>query len=242
MTMFRATPALCAGCAAGKIGFCANLSDPAIERIAGISRMLHFKKLQVINHEREAPTTVLIPRSGMIKISHTLTDGRQQIIDFLTTGDILIQHVGDGAISMTAEATTDIKACEVSLADLEALCANSPDLIQSLLGAILGEIDRKNHQVMMLGRKRSDERIASFLLDFSNRAARRGEPSNRLKLLMSRADIADYLSLMTETVSRAFTLLREEGILQLPKSHEVVIFDAAGLMEIAGGGANLSVR
>jgi CRP/FNR family transcriptional regulator len=242
MTMFRVTPALCAGCAAGEIGFCANLSDPAIDRIAGISRLLCFKKLQVITHEEDAPTTVLIPRSGIIKISHTLADGRQQIVDFLTAGDILIQHNGDGAVSMTAEAATDIHACEVSLVDLEALCAESPELNQSLLGAILGEIDRKNHQVMMLGRKRSDERIATFLLDFSNRAARRGEPGNRLKLPMSRADIADYLSLTTETVSRAFTLLREEGILQLPKSHEVVISDAAGLIEIAAGGANLSVR
>jgi len=178
----------------------------------------------------------------MIKVSHTLTDGRQQIVDFLTTGDVLIQHVTDGKVSVTVEATTNVDFCEVSLADLDALCTDTPELGQSILGAVLCEIGRKNHQVMMLGRKRADERVASFLLDFSDRAARRGAAADRVSLPMSRAEIADYLSLTTETVSRAFSVLRAEGIVRLPKPHEVVICDIAGLAEIAGGGANLSVR
>jgi len=240
--MFRVTPASCADCDAGKVGFCASLNESAIDRIAAISRELCFSELQIIAQEAAAATTAFILRKGMIKVSHTLTDGRQQIVDFLTAGDVLIHHDTDNAVSATAEATTDVDVCVVSLVDLDALCAESPALGQSLLGAVLGEIDRKNNQVMMLGRKRSDERTASFLLDFSNRAVRRGEPGNRVSLPMSRAEIADYLSLTTETVSRAFTLLRDEGIIQLPKPHEVVICDATGLLEIAGGGANLSVR
>ncbi|MFQ5566273.1 MAG: Crp/Fnr family transcriptional regulator, partial [Paracoccaceae bacterium] len=137
---------------------------------------------------------------------------------------------------------TDVDACEVSLADLEALCTGTPELGQSMLGAVLCEIGRKNHQVMMLGRKRADERVASFLLDFSERAERRGAPANRLSLPMSRAEIADYLSLTTETVSRAFSVLRAEGIVRLPKPHEVEICNIPGLRRIAGGGAKLSVR
>ena len=240
--MFRVTPTSCAGCAAGKIGFCANLGDQAIEVIAGVSRALRIRKLQIISREEAAPMSALVLRGGMIKVSHTLTDGRQQIVDFLTTGDVLIQHVADGKVSVTVEATTDVDACEVDLADLEALCTVSPELGQSMLGAVLCEIGRKNHQVMMLGRKRADERVASFLLDFSDRAARRGAASDRISLPMSRAEIADYLSLTTETVSRAFSLLRAEGIVRLPKPHQVVICDIAGLQEIAGGGAKLSVR
>ena len=240
--MLRVTPASCAGCAAGRIGFCANLGDRAIELIAGISRALRIRKLQIIAPGEEAPMSALVLRSGMIKVSHTLADGRQQIVDFLTTGDVLIQHQANGKVSVTVEATTDVDACEVSLADLEALCIDSPELGQSMLGAVLCEIGRKNHQVMMLGRKRADERVASFLLDFSERAARRGAPADRVDLPMSRAEIADYLSLTTETVSRAFSLLRAEGIVRLPKPHQVVICDLDRLVEIAGGGANLSVR
>jgi CRP/FNR family transcriptional regulator len=242
MPVFRVTPASCAGCAAGKIGFCANLGNKAIELIAGISRAFHVRKLQIIAREHEAPMSALVLRRGMIKVSHTLTDGRQQIVDFLTTGDILIQHEADGKVAVTVEATTDVDACEVDLADLETLCTGSPELSQSMLGAVLCEIGRKNHQVMMLGRKRADERVASFLLDFSERAVRRGAPAERLNLPMSRAEIADYLSLTTETVSRAFSLLRAERIVRLPKRHQVVICDIARLMEVAGGGANLTVR
>ncbi|MCH8951169.1 MAG: Crp/Fnr family transcriptional regulator [Proteobacteria bacterium] len=240
--MFRVTPATCAGCAAGKIGFCANLGDTAIELIAGISRTLRIGKSRIIAREEQAPMSALVLRSGVIKVSHTLFDGRQQIVDFLTTGDVLIQHEGNGKVSVTAEATTDVDACEVSLADLEALCNDTPELAQSMLGAVLCEIGRKNQQVMMLGRKRADERVASFLLDFSERAARRGAPRERLNLPMSRAEIADYLSLTTETVSRAFSLLRAEGIVRLPKPHQVEICDISRLQEIAGGGAHLSVR
>ena len=170
MPVFRVTPASCAGCAAGKIGFCANLGDKAIERIASISRAVRVSKLRVIVRDDEAPMSALVLRRGMIKVSHTLSDGRQQIVDFLTTGDVLVQHEANGKVSVTAEATTDVDACEVSLADLEALCTDTPELGQSMLGAVLCEIGRKNHQVMMLGRKRADERVASFLLDFSRRA------------------------------------------------------------------------
>jgi CRP/FNR family transcriptional regulator len=242
MTMFRVTPVLCAGCASGKIGFCASLNVAAIERIAGVARTLQFKKSQIITRDEDAQITPLIVRSGMIKVSHTLTDGRQQIVDFLTAGDVLIHQAAGKAASATVETTTDVVACEVSLADLETVCIATPELGQSLLCAVLGEIERKNQQVMMLGRKRSDERIASFLLDFSDRAVRRGDPAEYLNLPMSRAEIADYLSLTTETVSRAFSVLREERIVKLPKPHEVEICDLAGLLEVAGGGANLSVR
>jgi len=240
--MFCVTPASCAGCAAGKIGFCANLGDRAIELVASISRALRIGRLQTITRTEEAPMSALVLRRGMIKVSHTLTDGRQQIVDFLTVGDVLIQHAADDKVLVTAEATTDVDACEVSLADLEGLCTGSPELGQSMLGAVLCEIGRKNHQVMMLGRKRADERVASFLIDFSDRAVRRGAAADRLSLPMLRAEMADYLSLTTETVSRVFSLFRAEGIVRLPKPHEVVICDLARLQEIAGGGANLSVR
>ena len=240
--MLRVNPVLCARCISVKIGFCASLNVAAIEQIAGVARMHRFKKSQTITQDEDAPIAPLILRSGMIKVSHTLADGRQQIIDFLTAGDVLIHQTASNAVLASVEATTDVIACEISLSDLESACTASPDHGHPLLLAVLGEIERKNQQVMMLGRKRSDERIASFLLDFSDRAVRRGEPAEHLNLPMSRAEIADYLSLTTETVSRAFSLLREEGIIQLPKPHEVVICDLAGLLEVAGGGANLSVR
>jgi len=240
--MFRVTPALCARCVAGKIGFCANLSEAAIDRISRVSRTQRFARSQIIVRDEDAPLTALILRRGVIKVSHALSDGRQQIVDFLTTGDVLIYQVTDRVVSATVEATTDVDACEVSLADLDALCGGSPELTQSLLGAVLGEVSRKNDQVMMLGRKRADERVASLLLDFSDRARRRGGSAELVKLPMSRAEIADYLSLTTETVSRAFSFLKEQGIVRLPKPHEVVICDIAGLLQIAGGGANLTVQ
>lgn len=240
--MFPVTPAMCAGCAASDFGFCANLTRPVVERIAATSRLVRFRKGEQIGRGDAAPMSALIIRSGMIKISNTLADGRQQIIDLLTAGDLLIRD-GTKTMDLTGiEATSNVDACETDLGRLNTLCAELPDLRDTLLAAIIGEIGRKNQQITMLGRRRSDERIASFLLDFSNRAMRRGDAPEQLRLPVSRAEIADYLSLTTETVSRAFSLLKEEGIVDLPKPHHVVILDLAALIEIAQGGGNLSVR
>ena len=240
--MLRVISESCAGCDARRVGFCSSLSDRVVEQIVGVSRTLRFRKSHIVAQNDNQAMTALVLRTGMLKVSHALTDGRQQIVDFLTDGDILIHHAADNTVFSTIEATTDVEACEVSLANLEAFCARSPEVARLLLGAVLGEINRKNWQVMMLGRKRADERVASLLLDFSDRAARRGEPAEILSLPMSRAEIADYLSLTTETVSRAFSLLKKQRIVRLPKPHDVVVCDIAGLIEIARGGANLSVR
>ena len=242
MTMFHVSSNLCANCNARKDGFCANLGDAAIDCIAGISRIRRFRKGQVIVLDEDAQMNALILRTGMAKISHALTDGRHQSVDFLTSGDALFHYLVDPAISVTVEAKTDIDACEVSLADLNSGCGGSQEFGQSLLGVVIGKIKQKNDQVMMLGRKRAEERVASLLVDFSERAARRGEPAEFLRLTMTRAEIADYLSLTTETVSRAFSLLKKMRIVRLPKPNDVVICNVAGLLEIARGGANLSVR
>ncbi len=137
---------------------------------------------------------------------------------------------------------SDVELCEIDFSALLELSVSAPEVGKSLLVAAMGELDRKNNQVMMLGRKRAEERVASFLLVLSDRARARGDAPDRLRLPMSRAEIADYLGLTTETVSRAFTLLREQGLIRLPKPQELEVRDFAALGEIAAGSGWSSAR
>jgi len=90
-------------------------------------------------------------------------------------------------------------------------------------------------QMLLLGRKTAREKVATFLMKLSRRAEQRGLPPSPISLPMSRADIADYLGLTIETVSRTFTQLKREDIIGLPDSGHVVLTDAEGLRELAEG-------
>ena len=240
--MFPVSGHDCAGCAAGTIGFCANLGSPAIDRLMVDSRSVGFRRGEKIHLANGGQTSALVLRRGMVKISHILMDGRQQIVDFLSAGDIIVGKPSNSEDSRTVTATTEVEACEIRQAALRKLCIESPAIGELLLNGAFSEIDRKSDQLTLLGRKRSDERVASFLLDFSARAARRGARAERLILPMSRAEIADYLSLTAETVSRALTVLREEKLIRLPTPSEVELCDIEALRQVASGGANLTVR
>ena len=89
--------------------------------------------------------------------------------------------------------------------------------------------------MLLLGRKTPIEKIASFLLDLSRRSTAWGMPASPVLLPMSRADIADYLGLTIETVSRTFTKLRSMGAIELPESHRVVLSDPQQIEDLALG-------
>lgn len=241
MNNMQVMPPQCAGCAAATTGFCASLGPAAMTEICRVARGVRVRRYGHLPL-REGTLMAFIVRQGLVKIIHTLTDGRQQIIDFLRSGDVLVWRENDTAFQKSVEAMSDVEICEIDLPALLDVSAHTPEVGQSLLVAAMGEIDRKNNQVMMLGRKRAEERVASFLLALSDRARAHGDASDRLRLPMSRAEIADYLGLTTETVSRAFTLLREEGLIRLPKPQEVEICHFAAIAEIAAGSGCISAK
>ena len=97
------------------------------------------------------------------------------------------------------------------------------------------ELCEAQTQMLTLGRKTALERLASFLLMLARRAAHRGEPTNPVRLCMTRTDIADCLGVTDETVSRTFSQLVERGLIRLLKRHEVLLLKRDALEQIAEG-------
>jgi len=240
--MLHVPPPNCASCMTGKVGFCAGLAPEEVARIACVARPARYGRHQRIENRSEAPTTAVIVRQGTVKLTHMLLDGRNQIIDFLQSGDFAVRQASELHLPGEFLTATEADICEIGFADLERLCGESAQINRSVIGAALSQIERKNVQLLVLGRKRAGERLASFLLDMSQRAQRRGESAPEVMLPMSRAEIADYLGLTTETVSRAFSQLRSHRVISLPKPNFVRIRDLARLREISDGGAELPVR
>jgi len=128
-----------------------------------------------------------------------------------------------------------LMVCRFPRAKLDALFAEIPVLEKKVLRVATQELAAAHDQILLLGRKTARERLASFVLSIWKRLGCADDPSAPVTLPMGRADIADFLGLTIETVSRTFTALRQEGLIGLPDTSHLVIRQAEVLRRIAEG-------
>jgi CRP/FNR family transcriptional regulator len=178
--------------------------------------------------------------AGTVKVYKLLGDGRRQITGFLFAGDFLgLTH--NEAYAYSAEALMPTRLCRFPRRRLEALLGEIPHLEQRLLAMASHELAAAQDQMMLLGRKSARERVVSLILMLSkilmlsNSAIRHGRPGDPVFLAMSRSDIADYLGLTNETVSRTFTSLKKQGLIELLDDKRIRLSRMSALREIAEG-------
>ncbi len=153
-------------------------------------------------------------RSGAMKTSELLGDGRIQITGFQLPGEILgIEAIDGERHRCDAEALSVSEVCEIPWGRLEELARRITGLQHQLLRLMSGEIGRESKLLLMIGKMSADERVLACLHSFSERQARLGLSATDIKLHMSRQDLGDYLGLALETVSRLFSRFQEEGLL-----------------------------
>jgi CRP/FNR family transcriptional regulator len=224
----------CDACEIRHIGVCAELKDPEIERVRRLARIQQYAKGQSII-EQGAPAEFLynVVR-GALRVFRLLADGRRQITGFLRPGDLL-GLVFNESYAYGAEALTEVSLCRFPRPEFESLLAEIPTLERRLLVEASSELTQAQDQMLLLGRKTAKERVASFLSAWANRAERRGPPATTIELPMSRSDIADYLGLTTETVSRTFTQLKAARILKLIDPTHVEILQPQTIYQVASG-------
>ena len=171
--------------------------------------------------------------SGILRLTRIMEDGRRQVIAFGYPGDI-VGFPSDGRYHTDCDALVPTTLIVHRRSDLES-AKGDPELHLRLLRAALGEISAMQDHFMMLGRKSSVEKLASFLVVLSERV---GEPLGeytQIALPMIRADIADFLGLTTETISRTFTQLRKAQIIAIDHVNTVLILKPVALRAIAQG-------
>ncbi len=224
----------CTACMVRPVAFCAALSPADLPRLAALVRKVGFAPHQTLFQEGDPASAVFNLLEGTVKLYKSLPDGRTQITGFLSAGDFMGLS-SDGHYAYSAEAVTDVKVCRFQRRDLLALFRDFPHMVERLLTMTSDELAIAQEQMLLLGRKTAQEKVMSFLLALSRRAKRRGRDGRRLTLPMSRADIADYLGLTIETVSRTMTKLRQRGVIRLPRPQDVILSPNVDLDALATG-------
>ncbi len=225
----------CSFCEARLFSVCGAVAEPDLARLAEASTVLDLDKGATLVSEGDPSTHLFNLTAGAVKIYKLLPDGRRQIVGFLSMGDFL--GVGRRAkYGFTAEALTPVRLCRFPRAKFTRLLDEFPLFERELLCRASSELSAAQDQMLLLGRKTARERIASFLIGLSRRAGRLGEPTGAVQLPMTRTDIADYLGLTTETVSRIFTDLKRQGRIGLAGASQVTLLDRPGLAAMAEGG------
>ncbi|MGE0154306.1 MAG: helix-turn-helix domain-containing protein [Reyranellaceae bacterium] len=173
---------------------------------------------------------------GTIRLYKLLPDGRRQITGFAIPGDFL-GLTSHGHYAYSAEAVSGAALCRFKRSDLQRLFQHFPAMERRVLSMANDELAAAQDQMLLLGRKTPMEKVASFLLTLSKRLERIGRKSDQLLLPMTRADIADFLGLTVETVSRTFSKLRAGKVIALPSPDQVELLDRRRLTMLASGDA-----
>lgn len=173
--------------------------------------------------------SLYVAREGAFKTVAIDAEGEQQVVGFHLPGELLgLDAMGSGKHACEAEALAPAGVCEIPLNQLESVCRAVPGLQHQLLRIIGQGINRDQSHLEMLGRKQAHERVALFLHGLSERYRQLGQPHEVFTLPMSREDIASYLGLVIETVSRTLGKLQDEGIIAV-RGRQLKIVDRARL-------------
>ncbi|OJF92749.1 Crp/Fnr family transcriptional regulator [Pararhizobium antarcticum] len=218
-------PVPCLTCDARSGGVCGTLDA---EQLASLAKASSKKRLEsgaeLIGDAQtvEAYSNIL---SGVVKLTKGLPDGREQIVGLQFAPDFLGRPFQDES-AITAHAATNVVLCSFPKRTLEMLIKQSPRLEHFLLNQTLRELDEARDWMLTLGRKNALEKVASYLLLIARYIDPAVDPDSQsiaFDLPMSRLEIADFLGLTIETVSRQLTKLRIDGVIAVSQNRHIVV-------------------
>ena len=229
----------CDTCVVRNRAICAALDADEIKALGAIGRRRKLEAGESLIWEGDDSLLVANVIEGVLKLSTGTEDGREQIVGVVYPADFIGRPFG-ATTRHSVTALTDANVCVFSRADFDHFAHLHPALEHKLLERTLAELDRTRNWMLLLGRKNAEERLATFLLEMSERLAETGCEAiagSRLRsfdLPFSRQQVADVLGLTIETVSRQFTRLKKDGIVDLPSRRTVTILDREALETRAG--------
>ncbi|MCK5041219.1 MAG: helix-turn-helix domain-containing protein, partial [Sphingomonadales bacterium] len=238
------TESICRNCDRRFDSLCGVLNCDELDILSEMMEHQFFEAKDTIIYEEDEAKNVYNIAEGILRLTKLLPDGRRLVTGFLYPGDFVGLAFHDN-YSYSVEAVTEVKVCRFPRLKLEALLKEIPKLESKLLGMMSNELKEAQDQMMLLGRKSPKERLASFLLNISQRKIEKSagpardklldKPNNSFELPMSRMDISDYLGLTIETVSRTLTTFTKNGIISTEGRKKINILNREKLEDIADG-------
>ena len=232
-------PLKCDHCAIRHRAICSSLSGNDIGRINQIARQKTYRAGETIFFENDEVDYFGNVLSGVVKLGKLLPDGRQQIVGLQFASDFL-GRAFKGHATCHAEAATDVEMCIFPRKPFETLLNDIHNLEDRLFASTLDELDAARDWLLLLGRQSAREKVARFLLMIARRIPNIGCGDGedidaiRFDLPLSRADMADFLGLTIETVSRQITRLKTDNLIEVEQNRTITV-PSVSRLEMASG-------
>lgn len=228
------TSVKCGACPIRHRAVCSRCDGDELLMLEAMKSYRSYEAGEVILWRGEPLQFVASVVQGVANLSKTLEDGRTQMVGLLLPSDF-IGRPGRTHVDFDVTATTDVTLCRFERAPFEHLIETTPHVAQRLMELALDELDAARDWMILLGRKSAREKIATFL----DLLARRGNMDNAqgqiaLDMPMTRDQIANFLGLTLETVSRQFNALKKDGIIAFSGRKELVVLDLIALRQDTG--------
>lgn len=207
-------PSRCAQCVAHSRSICAALDATDLREFERLGREMRFAAREPLFLEDEAAEAVYNVTEGVVRLCKLLPDGRRQVIGFALSGDFLGAALGDRH-TFSADAVGPVTVCKISRNSFWQFVGDRPGILLRMNEFAARELNQAQEQMLLLGRRTAEEKVASFLVGWRDRLVRAGGSAETIPLPMGRQDIADFLGLTIETVSRTLTKLERDGVIAI---------------------------
>src|SRR5450631_1329998 len=191
----------CADCSIRPFSICAALDHTELRGLEHIGRHIHFAPCETVFAQEDMTTSFYNLLDGVMRLYKLLPDGRRQIVGFALPGDFLGMTTSSRH-NFSADAIGPVAVCRFSRAAFARFIEDKPHLLRRINELAVRELSPAQDHMVLLGRRSAEEKVATFLLGWRDRLAGITHLTKTVPLPMSRQDIADYLGLTIETVSR----------------------------------------
>lgn len=222
-------PLLCQSCEARHQGICGALSAEQLVTLSKQTRRVHRSEGEELIGDAMPITGYANVLRGVVKLTKVLEDGRQQVVGLQFAPDLLGRPFAQES-RVSVETASDVDLCMIPKPALEAMMRDSGALEHRVMMQALRELDEARDWMVTLGRKTAGEKVASFLyLIATHIDPSEDEAITTFDLPLSRADIADFLGLTIETVSRQISKLKADKVIEIANYRHVTVRDLAQL-------------
>lgn len=206
----------CHHCQVRNLSVCSALDPEEIDELHRYGRTINVTAKSTLFEQDESADNVFNLTAGAVRLYKLLPDGRRQVVGFALPGDFLGLAMSEQNV-FSADALTQVTACQFSRNTFSDLLDRKPKLLRRLHDIASHELSLAQDQMVILGRRTAEEKIAAFLIGLRNRWAKVNGASVHVPLPMTRQDIGDFLGLTVETVSRMLTrFARDKAIVIVP--------------------------
>jgi len=214
----------CAQCRTRALSVCGVLESGELAEFETLLEHIELPQRSVLFLQGDAAGYVYTVTRGCVRLSKDLSDGRRQVVGFALPGDFLGLSL-DKRFGFSADALDSVTLCRFERKDFTGFLEHKPQMMRRMHEFAAHELTIAQDQMVLLGRRRAEERVAAFLLGWRLDFAQRLGDAVTIDLPMTRQDIADFLGLTIETVSRQMTKLRKENVISIENNRHVTVHD-----------------